>query len=402
MKRAGLALLIALLAVPAAGLERPQAIPYPATNPYSPEKLELGKALFFDTRLSGGNDLSCASCHDPALGFADGMAVRPGLSRHTPSLWNLAWGSAFFWDGRAPTLEAQAQGPITNPKEMNLALPELEKRLKADGAMRLAFAQAFPENPRVSAENVTAALATFVRSLVSPLNRVDAGKLTAAEKRGEAIFNGKAGCVSCHSGFAFTDNAFHDIGLGGDDEGRGPVIGMPVLSHAFKTPSLRGISHSAPYMHNGAFADLEAVVFHYESATAPGLAHFSLSDAERADLIAYLKAVGEGESEPQVLPASADAEVLPPAVATADVSQKGRAFAPHHIEVAAGQTIIIRNDDDVDHTVRLRDGGEDFSSNIEAPGSEVQLALSKPGTYRAFCGIHPNMELIITVKEAQP
>lgn len=382
---------------------RPLAIPYPAENPFSPEKHELGRQLFFDTRLSASGTIACATCHNPAKGFSDGLPQGQGeghvpLPRNTPSLWNLAWAKAFFWDGRAASLEEQAQGPITAAKEMNLSLAELEKRLKSDPDMRLAFAQAFPENPRVTAANALKAIATFERSFVSPKNRVDEGRLTPSETRGKTIFEGKAGCAECHNGFAFTDHAFHNVRVENGDQGRGPVIGMPALNGAFKTPSLRGITASAPYMHDGSLATLEEVVAHYESTSDARGEPFTLADGERADLLAYLKAVGEGGSEPEPLPPEMEPEILPPAVATLSVSQKNRAFAPHHVEVAQGATLTIHNDDDVEHTVRMRDGGVDFASDIEKPGADVKLTLPRTGTYRAFCGIHPGMELIITVK----
>lgn len=406
---AGLLVAASVPAMAAPAYQRPASIPHPQNNPYTAEKLALGRQLFSDTRLSAEQTLSCASCHDPALGFSDGKALGQGeagmpLARHTPGLWNLAFGDAFYWDGRAPSLERQAEGPITHPLEMNLPLAELTARLKADPDMRLAFAESFPENPRADAANAIAAIATYVRSLVSAPNRVDAwaagetDALTQSEQAGAAVFYGKAGCASCHSGFAFTDHAFHDIGLGGEDQGRGPVIGMAALNHAFKTPGLRAITQSAPYMHDGSLDSLEAVVAHYESATARGLASFTLEDGERGDLLAFLKAVGEGGAEPAVLPAASEVDALPPAVATVKVSQINLQFAPHHIEVRKGDTITIVNDDKVDHTIRMRDGGVDVSSGLEAPGQLTQITLPQEGRFRAFCGIHPQMELVVTVK----
>src|SRR5215475_10518230 len=203
---------------------RPATVPFPTDNPYSEKKRALGEALFNDKRLSIDGSLACASCHDRAKGFADGKVQGVGvpgrpLKRHTPTLWNLAWASPVCWDGRAHSLEEQVAGPIESPDEMAQPIAAVVARLAADPAMVRAFTQAFPDNPRVDGANLAKAITTYERTFMSPDTRFDrwiAGDehtLTQNEVAGFRLFTGKAGCVKCHSGFAFTDYAFHDIGL---------------------------------------------------------------------------------------------------------------------------------------------------------------------------------------------
>jgi cytochrome c peroxidase len=287
---------------------RPTTIPFPIANPYASAKAELGRSLFFDTRLSRAKDRACASCHDPKKEFADGLSLSLDAEgrvarRHTPVLWNLAWGTSFFWDGRTATLEEQVREPIRT--ELGLPPEEAVERLADDPAFVERFAQAFPGEPRVTVDAVAAALATFVRTLVSPRNRFDewvdghGTALSPEEQRGFALFVGQAGCSRCHAGWNFTDQRFHDTGLAGDDRGRGGVLGAPELDHAFKTPTLRGVRWSQPFMHDGRIAKLRYVVEHYEFNTvprptlSPKMTPFALSDDEREDLVSFLRAIGD-------------------------------------------------------------------------------------------------------------
>src|SRR3989442_501322 len=216
------------LAALKASFHRPPTVPFPANNPFSEQKRALGEALFHDKRLSVDGSLACASCHERVKGLADGKAQGRGvpgrpLKRHTPTLWNLAWSSALFWDGRARSLEEQVAGPVESPDEMAQPLAAVVVRLNTDPAMVRAFAQAFPDAPRLDAKNLAKAIATYERTFVSPQTRFDrwiAGDeqaLANSEIAGFKLFTGKARCASCHSGFAFTDYAFHDIGLPDDD-----------------------------------------------------------------------------------------------------------------------------------------------------------------------------------------
>jgi cytochrome c peroxidase len=279
-----------------------------ATEPALERRVALGKELFSDVRLSGGQTRSCASCHRPKRAFADGEMRPFGLDgrtmqRNTPALWNLAWSPLFTWDGRANSLAAQTRAPLEHANEMAGAWSVILARLSADTTIIAAFASAFAgEDPAITPENVLAALVAYERSLVSPLTRFDhwvAGDeeaLLPDELAGFRLFVGRAGCVGCHSGWRFTDDRFHDIGLPGDDAGRGAIEGGVPGLRAFKTPGLREVVHTAPYMHDGSLPTLEAVVAHYagglrerpgvDSGLVRGL---ELDAGERAQLIAFLR-----------------------------------------------------------------------------------------------------------------
>jgi cytochrome c peroxidase len=399
-----------------ARFRRPSAVPFPPDNAFSEQKRALGDALFHDKRLSVDGSLACASCHVRGRGFADGKVQARGvpgrpLKRHTPTLWNLAWASAVFWDGRARSLEEQVAGPIESPDEMAQPLAAVVARLNADPAMVKAFTSAFPDAPRLDAKNLAKAIATYERTFVSPQTRFDRwiegdeGALSGSEIAGFRLFTGKAQCVSCHSGFAFTDYAFYDIGLPGDDRGRGAVLRLPAAEHAFKTPGLREIGRSAPYMHNGSLATLEDVVRHYESGITerPTLASdlprgLALTNAERADLIAFLGTL-TSEAEP-ALPAA----IIPvtsgptaPAETVSTVSQDDKAFHPTHIALSRGARLWIVNNDTRTHNVRVFDPALDFDSGAQEPGETVELAFPAAGSFLVFCGIHPKMELYVDV-----
>lgn len=284
------------------------------TTPAPPELIALGRDLFRDTRLSGSGQASCVSCHDPARAFTDGRktAVGPAgavLPRNAPALYNLAWGTSFFWDGRAATLVDQARFPIQAVDELAGDLATIAERLSADNGMKARFAAAFPgRSGGVTESAILDALAAYEKSLVSPKTRFDRWvegddkALSDEEFRGFDIFVGKGGCVSCHGGWRLTDDGFHDIGLPGNDLGRGALTpGAPGLPQ-FKTPSLREAARTAPYMHDGSLATLEDVVEHYAGGLIerPSLAptvvrHLSLTPVEKASLVAFLKTLS---SEP--------------------------------------------------------------------------------------------------------
>ena len=380
-------------------------MPFPADNPFSEAKRALGEALFHDKRLSLDESLSCASCHERGKGFADGKAQGRGvpgrpLKRHTPTLWNLAWSSPVFWDGRARSLEEQVAGPIESPDEMAQPLISVVTRLAADAAMARAFAAAFPETPQVNALNLAKALATYERTFVSPPTRFDrwiAGDpqaLTAGEVAGFRLFTGKAGCVKCHSGFAFTDYAFHDIGLPSEDRGRGAVLRLPVAEHAFKTPGLREIGRSAPYMHDGSLATLADVIRHYESGVVerPTLSKdltrkLRLTQAERADLIAFLGTL-TSENEPALPETIMATKSGPttPADHVSTVSQDDKNFHPAHIALPRGRRLWIVNNDTRTHNVRIFDPVLDFNSGAQEPGETVEIDILEfrlvPGVLR--------------------
>jgi cytochrome c peroxidase len=395
---------------------RPASVPFPADNPFSEKKRALGEALFNDKRLSIDSSIACASCHDRAKGFADGKAQGVGvpgrpLKRHTPTLWNLAWAAPVFWDGRARSLEEQVAGPIESPDEMAQPVASVVERLGADPAMQRAFAEAFPQVPKVDAGNLAKAIATFERTFVSPPTRFDrwvAGENAALSEReiaGFRLFTGKAGCAKCHSGFAFTDNAFHDIGLPGDDRGRGAVLRLPVAEHAFKTPGLREIGRSAPYMHDGSFAALDDVLRHYQNGIVerPTLSKdltrpLALTDAERSELIAFLGTL-TSEAEP-ALPERIVAGKSGPAARAArvsTVSQDDKLFHPGHVALRRGERLWVVNNDSRTHNIRIFNPALDFDSGAQEPGETVQIDFPRAGSFLVFCGIHPKMELYVEV-----
>jgi cytochrome c peroxidase len=285
---------------------RPEMVPFPADNAFTPERALLGRTLFFDPRLSQSNLLSCASCHNPSFGWGDGQALGRGhgmvlLGRRSPTVLNSAWGRSFFWDGRAATLEAQASGPIAADVEMNMPLAELEVKLRGIPGYRPLFEAAYP-GEGITVQAVTRALATFQRTIVSaraPFDRWVDGRedaISPAALRGLRLFQGAARCADCHSGWNFTDELFHDIGLPTDDPGRKAVEpDNPLARHAFKTPGLRDTMRRAPYMHNGALATMEEVIRHYETgglrrpSLSPLMRPLTLSAADRADLVAFLE-----------------------------------------------------------------------------------------------------------------
>jgi cytochrome c peroxidase len=298
---------------------RPTEIPFPAENAYSPAKAELGKTLFFDPRLSRSGVQACVSCHNPSFGWEDGQKTAVGenmlsLARNSPTIINRAWGDIFFWDGRADSLEAQAVGPIQAPGEMNTPMDVLIDRLKGISGYQKKFDEVFP-GEGITEKNIAASIATFERTIVSaeaPFDRWVAGDEKAISddaKRGFILFNTKANCAACHSGWTFTDDSFHDIGLAAtDDVGRAKIMpGVPELQYAFKTPGLRNIDQRAPYMHDGSVATLEEVVRHYveggqqRQSPDPDMKPIALDDQEVKDLVAFMQTL-TGPDRPMTLP----------------------------------------------------------------------------------------------------
>lgn len=290
-----------------AAWRRPDTIPFPKDNPYTPEKAALGKMLFFDTRLSRDKNLSCASCHSPSFGWevpfdrAIGAGGKP-LGRHAPTALNQAWSKNLFWDGRAPTLEAQARGPIEAGVEMDLPMATAVTRLKAVQGYVSAFGKAFPKDG-ITETTVLQAIATFERTIVTgdtPFDRWvrgDAKALSAEAKRGFVLFTGKGNCAACHTGWNFTDDKFHDLGLPGTDVGRMGITKAAGDQFAFKTPSLRETAARAPYMHDGSLPTLEAVMAHYvkggieRPTRSPQMKAVALNGQDVQDLLAFLRSL---------------------------------------------------------------------------------------------------------------
>jgi len=246
-------------------------VPIPDDNPMSDEKIELGKKLYFDPRLSGDNSISCMTCHLPNEGFGDGQATFTGFggvegTRNSPTIINSGYYQEFFWDGRASSLEEQALGPITAEVEMNQDLDELVDKLEAIPAYVEEFQTVF--NSGITVENIAKALAAFQRTIVvtdTAFDRYllgDDDAISKEAKEGMKLFVGKAGCISCHDGPKLTNHDYHNTGIEGDD-GRFEVTNKEEDKGKFRTPGLRALTHTAPYMHDGSLATIEDVVNFY-------------------------------------------------------------------------------------------------------------------------------------------
>jgi cytochrome c peroxidase len=285
----------------------------PPENAVTRARVELGKALFFDPRLSGNGTVSCATCHNPALGWSDGLRTGVGingtvLGRATPTIINTGYNTQFMWDGRKKSLEDQALGPMKTPEEMKTdfsAAVALLRRLPGYDAM---FAAAYPGEP-IGAETIAKAIASFERTVVSNDSRFDrwvAGDRTAlnmSEWRGYQVFmdSAKGNCAVCHRAPNFTDNGYHNIGVshaaGSEDLGRYKIRKVAVLKGAFKTPTLRDVELTAPYFHNGSAATLQEVVEHYarggddRSNLSSDMHELSLTETEKGDLVAFLRSL---------------------------------------------------------------------------------------------------------------
>jgi len=302
----GLAAAFAAVVVGAAQdarLGTPAEVPENRSNPSSPLKIALGKRLFEDPLLSGSNKVSCATCHVPEHGFGDPNRRSEGdgaprlTRRHSPALLNVGYMRSLFWDGRSRSLEDQALEPIANPDEMNQHYGELIEELEAAG-YGPEFEKAFGKDS-LNIGNVANALAAFQRTIThndTPYDRWIAGDneaMSAAAKRGFAVFSGKANCVSCHYGPNFT-KAAGPHGASRERTGVPRVAGDDPDFGPFKVPTLRGVGLSAPYMHNGSLATLEDVVeFYNAKSTLPNL---NLTESEKADLVSFLR---EGITRPK-------------------------------------------------------------------------------------------------------
>lgn len=296
-------------------------VQWPEDNPYSAAKAELGKMLYFDTRLSSDGSVSCASCHSPQKGFTDGAAVSTGISgqkggRSAPTVINRAYSTLQFWDGRAATLEEQAKGPIANPiemtadKEAGAAHTACVTRLRAVPDYVKRFEQVFGSKD-FSIDHVAKAIATFERTVFSgnaPYDRYINGDMKAmseSQVRGMKVFFNKAACDSCHIGFNFTDGSYENIGIGMDkpmpDLGRYAITKNDEDRGAFKTPSLRDIAHTGPYMHDGSLKTLEEVVEHYNKGGIKNphldqrMKPLNLTEQDKKDLVEFLKVSLSGE-----------------------------------------------------------------------------------------------------------
>lgn len=278
-------------------------MPVPEDNPITAEKIELGRRLFNDRRLSRDGTVACSSCHNPDHAFTTPHAIAPGVfgrrgRRNAPALVNRGWGRSFSWDGRVTTLEEQVLKPIEDPNEMDLSIAEASARVG------------------VTREDMSRAMATYIRSIMSgntPYDRYidgDRTALSADAQAGLKLFRGKGNCTACHVGPTFTDERFHNTGIAwgrppGEpgaaesfrDEGRAGVTGRAGDRGAFKTPTLREIEHSAPYMHDGSLASLDEVIDYYDrggnrhALLDQELRPIGLTASEKYALVAFLRSL---------------------------------------------------------------------------------------------------------------
>jgi len=296
------------------GLDEEEVL-IPSDNPITKEKVALGRSLYFDPRLSKDNTVSCATCHSPAFGFTDGQPVSTGIGgqkggRSAPTVINRIFSKAQFWDGRAASLEEQAKGPITNPIEMGM--PDhatLVRKLNNIPGYRRWFQEVFGTD--VTIDGIAKAIATFERTVLSGNSALDKhndaieGALSESAQRGLKLFKGDANCGKCHAGFNFTDEKFHNLGVSIDKPN--PDLGLQQISKKaedrgkFKTPTLRDIAATAPYMHDGSLATLEEVVDFYDKGGVANpqldkeMKKLNLTDQQKRDLVALMKAMsGEG------------------------------------------------------------------------------------------------------------
>jgi cytochrome c peroxidase len=284
---------------------RPSA---PGDNTLTQEKVALGRRLFSDPILSGDRTVSCATCHLPDRGFAGSDALAVGVRgqknrRNAPTLLNIAYSPVFFWDGRAATLEEQALKPIADPREMASNAEDAVARLRADPSYVSQFQTAFGD--AVTTQNLARALASFERTLLSGDSAVDRfrhGQVTDLNddaKQGLWLFEGRGGCWKCHSGNTLSDGRFHNTGVawGAGDLGRYEVTHRDSDRGAFKTPTLRDVARTAPYMHDGSLATLEEVVRYYGRGGNPNphldkdLKPVEFSDDDIKHLVAFLNAL---------------------------------------------------------------------------------------------------------------
>ena len=311
-------------------------VPIPADNPPTAETVALGRRLYYDAALSVDNTVSCATCHMPGMGFCDnkrvsnGVGDKPGV-RNAPTVLNAAYASLQFWDGRAPSLEKQAEGPVANPVEMAHSLHGVAERLSKDPGYVTAFERAFGPGP-ITFEKVEKSIASFERTVLSGDSAFDRyyyghdnNAMTEAQIRGLAVFRDpkKGNCETCHTigekSALFTDNKFHNIGVGfvngeTSDKGRYVVTKNVSDTGAFRTPTLRNVEMTYPYMHDGSLKDMKQVMDFYIGAgnSNPHLdkeihALDFMTRQERDDLTEFMKAL-TGTMPPNVGPPAMPAQ----------------------------------------------------------------------------------------------
>ena len=443
-----------LVATKRLGIPNQQEIVYPAGAPPSKAEVELGKALFFDQKLSGNQHRSCASCHNPAQGFSDGRPKSIGdrgnmTPRNAPHLYNLAWNRVLFWDGRQDNLDPMALDAIKSPDEMNLPLATMVERLKAVPSYVTAFKQLYPNG--LTAENVGKAIGAFERSLITQNSafdrylRGDDAALSDKALRGLMLFVGKANCLACHDGPNFTDESFHNIGLKTDDLGRGKFEQGAHFRYAFKTPGLRNVALTGPYMHDGSLSTLRDVVQFYNQGGQrregidAQMQPLRLTAEEVDELIAFMEsltdpitvlpptmhAAAKPSTQEKSAPLSGEFHfiVLPPEVGLVYISedqgltqaltidQQGKEFLHWNqhgekslrriVAGSPGETLTFKNSASIGHNIYANDPHlrVQFDLGLMPPGSDVlktyPITWQAGEVLRIGCRFHPGMRLYI-------
>jgi cytochrome c peroxidase len=285
----------------------------PSDNPTTLEKVVLGKHLYFDPRLSGNGTVSCATCHNPSLGYADGLGRAVGMNgamgqRSSPTIINSGYNSLQMWDGSKKSLEAQAVGPMEASNEMATDFEQMLRFIYSNKGYVYLFNQAFPDQP-VTLDNMAKAIAAYERTVISndsPFDRWvkgDPEAMTPAQINGFALFidPNKGNCAVCHSGGNFTDSSFHNLGLKPTDDkpdvGRYHIKKVKTMQGAFKTPTVREVTRTAPYMHDGSIETLMEVVEHYvkggevKDNLSPLMKPLTLTEKEKQDLVVFMEAL---------------------------------------------------------------------------------------------------------------
>ena len=311
-------------AAPPADLLPPKSVPAPTDNATTPARVDLGQRLFFDPRLSSSGWISCATCHNPGQGWSDGLPTLIGHGmkvghRNTPTVLNSAFYPLLMWDGRFGSLEEQALGPIAAAGEMNMNLDEMVARVRSIPGYAPLFTAAYP-GKGINSMTVAKAIASYERTIVStgtaPFDdwvRGDESAVSESAKRGYELFVGKANCQACHSGWSFSDGGFHNIGLATEagkepDVGRYAVRKLPSMKGAFKTPTLRDVALSAPYMRDGRYATLREVVEHYnrggdtQENLSPEMRPLGLTSKEIDDLVEFMNTLTDRHGVQVVYP----------------------------------------------------------------------------------------------------
>ncbi|MBX9777643.1 MAG: tryptophan tryptophylquinone biosynthesis enzyme MauG [Xanthobacteraceae bacterium] len=297
--------------------------PQPVANP---ALVQLGRELFFSSQISASGRTACASCHFPELGWGVNDPTIPNdsgrrTSRTSQPLTGIGHASGpYGWDGRNPTLEAQVKSSIaTGSMSMNatptpVKVEVIEGRIRSDAAYVAKFRAALGDAP-ITIDTIAQAIAAFERTLepgVAPFDRWiegDGSAISQAAKRGFELYNGNALCFTCHRGWRFTDDLFHDIGTTTTDRGRGAVVkDDPLMQFAFKTPTLRDVALRPPYMHSGQLATLDEVMRHYEKggiirpSRSPLMLPIRLADQERQDIVAFMETLNGSERASKIAP----------------------------------------------------------------------------------------------------